>query len=130
MKIKIKDEIGNVKEIECSPSDTLKSLYDLYKPYLVARKGRIVRPIIFNVGGDQYTENEMENEMNVTLDDLGLEDGNQITATFLYGGTYDDTVREYTSLFSNYSKYLETIKKMDIKINTLKECEIFKYKEK
>ena len=43
---------------------------------------------------------------------------------------YDETVREYTSLFANYSKYLETIKKMDIKINTLKEGEIFKYKEK
>ena len=34
------------------------------------------------VGGDQYKENEM----NVTLDDLGLEDGNQITATILYNG--------------------------------------------
>ena len=43
---------------------------------------------------------------------------------------YDETVREYTSLFANYSKYLETIKKMDIKINTLKEGERFKYKEK
>ena len=43
---------------------------------------------------------------------------------------YDETVREYTSLFANYSKYLETIKKMDNKINTLKEGEIFKYKEK
>ena len=43
---------------------------------------------------------------------------------------YDETVREYTSLFANYSKYLETIKKMDIKINTLKEGEKFKYKEK
>ena len=43
---------------------------------------------------------------------------------------YDETVREYTSLFANYSKYLETIKKMDIKINTLKEGEIIKYKEK
>ena len=43
---------------------------------------------------------------------------------------YDETVREYTSLFANYSKYLETIKKMDIKINTLKEGEIFEYKEK
>ena len=43
---------------------------------------------------------------------------------------YDETVREYTSLFANYSKYLETIKKMDIKINTLKEGERFEYKEK
>jgi hypothetical protein len=43
---------------------------------------------------------------------------------------YDETVREYTSLLANYSKYLETIKKMDIKINTLKEGEKFKYKEK
>ena len=43
---------------------------------------------------------------------------------------YDETVREYTSLFANYSKYLETIKKMDIKINTLKKGERFEYKEK
>ena len=43
---------------------------------------------------------------------------------------YDETVREYTSLFANYSKYLETIKKMDIKINTLKKGERFEYKKK
>jgi hypothetical protein len=82
MKIKIKDAVGNVKEIECSPSDTLKSLYDLYKPYVVAPKGQTVRSIMFMVAGDNY----MENEMNETLDNLGLEDGNQITATILYNG--------------------------------------------
>jgi len=37
---------------------------------------------MFMVGGDNY----MENQMNDTLDDLGLEDGNQITATILYNG--------------------------------------------
>ena len=38
---------------------------------------------------------------------------------------YDETVREYTSLFSNYSKFLEDIKNMNIEINKIKEGERF-----
>ena len=38
---------------------------------------------------------------------------------------YDETVREYTSLFSNYSKFLEDIKNMNIEINKIKEGEKF-----
>jgi len=36
---------------------------------------------------------------------------------------YDETVRKYTSLFANYSKFLEDIKNMSIKIETIKEGE-------
>jgi len=44
---------------------------------------------------------------------------------------YDETVREYTSLFSNYLKFLEDIKNMDLKIKTIKCGEKFTFsKEK
>ena len=43
---------------------------------------------------------------------------------------YDETVREYTSLFSNYSKFLEDIKNMNIEINKIKEGEKFTFKKK
>ena len=42
----------------------------------------------------------------------------------------DKTVREYTSLFSNYSKFLEDIKNMNIEINKIKEGEKFTFKKK
>ena len=43
---------------------------------------------------------------------------------------YDETVREYTSLFANYSKFLEDIKNMNIKINKIKKGEKYKIKKK
>ena len=39
--------------------------------------------------------------------------------------SYDETVKEYTSLFSNHSKFLEDIKNMNIEINKIKEGEKF-----
>ena len=44
---------------------------------------------------------------------------------------YDKTVKEYTSVFANYSKFLEDVKNLNLKIETVKEGEDFKYtKEK
>ena len=43
--------------------------------------------------------------------------------------TYDKTVREYTSVFANYSKYLEDVKNLGLKIETVKDDEDFKYRE-
>ena len=82
MKVKIKDALGNVREFECSPSDSLKSLLEKYKPYVVAPKGQTIRSIMFMFGGDNFKEEEMDQ----TLDDVGLEDGLQITASILYNG--------------------------------------------
>jgi len=82
MKVKIRDAVGNVREFECSPNDSLKSLLDKYKPYVVAPKGQVVRSIMFMFAGDNFKEEEM----NQTLGDIGLEDGLQITATILYNG--------------------------------------------
>ena len=42
---------------------------------------------------------------------------------------YDRTVREYTSIYANYSKFEEEIKKLNLKIQTVKEDEDFKYIE-
>ena len=39
---------------------------------------------------------------------------------------YDETVREYTSLFANYSKFLEDIQNMNIEINKIKKGEKYK----
>ena len=40
---------------------------------------------------------------------------------------YDRTVREYTSIYANYSKFEEEIKKLNLKIQTVKEDEYFKF---
>ncbi len=82
MKVKIKDALGNVREFECSPSDSLKSLLDKYKPYVVAPKGQTGRSIMFLFAGDNFKEDDMDD----TLDNLGIEDGLQITASILYNG--------------------------------------------
>jgi hypothetical protein len=37
--------------------------------------------------------------------------------------TYDKTVREYTSVFANYSKFLEDVKNLGLKIDTVKDNE-------
>lgn len=85
MKVKIKDAVGHVREFDCSPNDSLKSLLEKYKPYVVAPKGQVIRSIMFMFGGDNFKEEEM----NQTLDEIGLEDGLQITATILYNGGYN-----------------------------------------
>ena len=82
MKVKIKDALGNVREFECLPTDSLKSLLDKYKPFVVAPKGQTVRSIIFLFAGDNFKEDDMDD----TLDNLGIEDGLQITALILYNG--------------------------------------------
>ena len=43
--------------------------------------------------------------------------------------TYDKTVREYTSVFANYSKFLEDVKNLGLKIEKVKDDEDFKYRE-
>ena len=39
---------------------------------------------------------------------------------------YDETVKEYTTKFANYPKFLKDIEKMDIKIKILKKGEKIK----
>ena len=82
MKVKIKDALGKIREFECLPSDSLKSLLDKYKPFIVPPKGQTVRSIMFMFAGDNF----QEDDMNETLDNLGIEDGLQITASILYNG--------------------------------------------
>ena len=43
--------------------------------------------------------------------------------------TYDKTVREYTSVFANYSKFLEDVKNLGLKIDTVKDNEDLIYRE-
>ena len=43
--------------------------------------------------------------------------------------TYDKTVREYTSVFANYSKFLEDVKNLGLKIEKVKDDEDLKYRE-
>ena len=68
------------------------------------------------------------------LDDPNPNDFLNETAAKLYKEdrkNYDKTVREYTSVFANYSKFLEDVKNLNLKIETVKEGEDFKYtKEK
>jgi hypothetical protein len=42
--------------------------------------------------------------------------------------TYDKTVREYTSVLANYSKFLEDVKKLGLKLDTIKDDEDLKYR--
>ena len=42
---------------------------------------------------------------------------------------YNRTVREYTSLYANYSKFKEDVKKLNLKLQTVKKGEYFKYLE-
>ena len=42
---------------------------------------------------------------------------------------YGKTIREYTSVFANYSKFLEDMKNFGFKLETVKEGEEFKYTE-
>ena len=42
---------------------------------------------------------------------------------------YDKTVREYTSVFANYSKYLTDVKNLNLKIETVKEGEEFRFSQ-
>ena len=66
------------------------------------------------------------------LDDPNPDDFLNETAAKLYKEdrkTYDKTVREYTSVFANYSKFLEDVKKLNLKIETVKEGEEFKFTE-
>ena len=61
------------------------------------------------------------------LDDPNPDNYLNETAAHLYKKdrkTYDETVKEYTNLYSNYSKFLEDIKNMNIEIN--KEGEKFR----
>ena len=66
------------------------------------------------------------------LDDPNSDDFLNETAAKLYKEdrkNYDKTVREYTSVFANYSKFLEDVKNLNLKIETVKEGEEFKYTE-
>ena len=66
------------------------------------------------------------------LDDPNPDDFLNETAAKLYKEdrkTYDKTVREYTSVFANYSKFLEDVKKLNLKIETVKEGGEFKFTE-
>lgn len=81
MKIKIKNSVGGEKEIECEPSMTLRTLLDKYKDF-VKKDGKIIRKITFIFGGDAFIEEDMDE----TLEKLGIEDGNQIVSNVLYNG--------------------------------------------
>ncbi len=66
------------------------------------------------------------------LDDPNPDDFLNETAAKLYKEdrkTYDKTVREYTSAFANYSKYLTDVKNLGFKLETVKEGEEFKFTE-
>ena len=42
---------------------------------------------------------------------------------------YDKTVREYTSVFANYSKYLTDVNNLNLKMETVKEGEEFRFSQ-
>ena len=63
------------------------------------------------------------------LDDPNPNDFLNETAANLYKTdrkSYDETVKEYTTKFANYSKFLKDVGNMDIKIKKLKKGEKFK----
>ena len=63
------------------------------------------------------------------LDDPNPDDFLNETAANLYKRDrkgYDETVKEYTTKFANYPKFLKDIEKMDIKIKILKKGEKIK----
>ena len=63
------------------------------------------------------------------LDDPNPNDFLNETAANLYKTdrkSYDETVKEYTTKFANYSKFLKDVGNMDIKIKILKKGEKFK----
>ena len=85
MKIIIKDAVGNKREFDCSKSDKLSSLLNKFKPY-ANQSGKIIRSITFAYGGENYKEDDMD----ISLDELGVEEGHQIVASVLYnGGKYN-----------------------------------------
>ena len=60
------------------------------------------------------------------LDDPNPDNFLNEIAAYLYKKdrkSYDETVKEYTNKFANYSKFLEDIKNLDIKIKILKKGE-------
>ena len=66
------------------------------------------------------------------LDDPNPDDFLNEAAAKLYKEdrkTYDKTVREYTSVFANYSKFLEDVKKLNLKIETVKDGEKFRFSQ-
>lgn len=81
MKVKIKDQVGNTREFDCDPNDKLSTLLDKFKPF-AKQSGKTIRSITFSYGGDVY----IEGQMDVTLDELGVENEHQIVASVLYNG--------------------------------------------
>ena len=66
------------------------------------------------------------------LDDPNPDDFINSTAAKLYKedkNNYNTIVREYTSLNANYSKFLQDVDKLNIKLQTAKKGEDFKYVE-
>ena len=62
------------------------------------------------------------------LDEPNPNDFLNETAAYLYKRDrkdYNETVKEYTTKFANYSRFLENIKNMDIKFKILKKGEKF-----
>ena len=81
MKIKIKDSVGDTREFDCSPSDKLSTLLEQFRPF-AKQSGKTIRSISFAYGGDVF----LEGQMDVSLDELGVENGHQIVASVLYNG--------------------------------------------
>ena len=84
MKLKIIDGNGKCIQIECDPKDKLSTIMKNYEAQLklLNPKGTI-RSLSFSFNGDVFTN---ENNEDLNLEDLLLEDGDQITCSYLYNG--------------------------------------------
>ena len=83
MKLKIIDGKGNTIELECNPKDKLSTLMSNYETkYKNEHPNVQIRSITFIYGGEPFQNEDNDS----TLEDLDLEDGCQITSSFLYNG--------------------------------------------
>ena len=83
MQLKITDAKGKSILLECNPTDKLSTVLSNYEKKFKEENPNIeIRRITLTFGGDIFTNEDYQ----LSLEDLGIEDGNLISSSVLYNG--------------------------------------------
>jgi hypothetical protein len=83
MKLKIIDAVGNQIILECNLTDKLSTVINNYEKKFKEENPNVqIKRITLTYGGEIFTNEDY----NISLEELGIEDGNLISSSVLYDG--------------------------------------------
>ena len=83
MKLKITDAVGNSIILECNLTDKLSTVINNYEKKFKEENPNVqIKRITLTYGGEIFTNEDY----NISLEELGIEDGNLISSSVLYDG--------------------------------------------